>query len=436
MRFFVLFFAFMVSYFYVSGQEVNADSLLLLNVTNEFALIDTNMVIKNIGDNVAVAGHAGHQYFPPINFNRRELSSKSISSFLSDIHGMKSNMDNLNRRLSWLDRISFSGLVDAFYIYDFALPANHVRQPFFSVYNRANEVNLNLALFSIAYRDDRARATVSFMAGTYANDNLISTPYTSKNIYEASIGFKITKKKNIWIDAGVFSSHIGLESPLNQYNWTLTRSILADNVPYFEAGAKVTYQSPNNKWQIQGLWLNGWQQIYKNIGSQLPSFGHAITFTPSSKITFCSSSFLGTIGADSSFRALHDAYMIYQIFPKWGLIIEHMVGDNANMKDYSKNSFFQAVTIINRYVLTHKWAMATRLEYVHDKNNTFIPVAQSTSNGFQVWGCSFNTDYYICKNIMYRMEVRYLNSKDKIFVLNNEPSNSNVFLSSALIAFF
>ena len=36
---------------------------------------------------------------------------------------------------------------------------------------------------------------------------------------------------NLWLDAGIFVSHIGLESANSRDNLTLTRSIMADNSP-------------------------------------------------------------------------------------------------------------------------------------------------------------------------------------------------------------
>ena len=73
------------------------------------------------------------------------------------------------------------------------------------------------------------------------------------------------------ITAGIFTSHIGFESAVSKDCWTLTRSILADNSPYYESGARLTYTSNNNKWLISALALNGWQRIQRPAGNSLMS---------------------------------------------------------------------------------------------------------------------------------------------------------------------
>ena len=42
-------------------------------------------------------------------------------------------------------------------------------------------------------------ARIAFMAGTYSNANLAIEEGVLKNIFEAYIRVKISKKKNIWI---------------------------------------------------------------------------------------------------------------------------------------------------------------------------------------------------------------------------------------------
>ena len=84
------------------------------------------------------------------------------------------------------------------------------------------------------------RANLALMAGTYAQDNLSAEQDALKLINEANVGFKISKTKNIWIDAGIMPSHIGWESAIGKDNMNLTRSLAAENSPYFETGAKIS----------------------------------------------------------------------------------------------------------------------------------------------------------------------------------------------------
>jgi len=128
--------------------------------------------------------------------------------------------------------VQLSAYIETYYGYDFSNPDDHNRPDFLYSYDRHNEVNINLAYIQAAYLNDGVRGTFALMTGTYAAANLAAEPGIARNIFEANAGVKISKKKNVWVDAGVFASHIGFESAVGAKCWTMTRSILADNSPY------------------------------------------------------------------------------------------------------------------------------------------------------------------------------------------------------------
>src|SRR5262245_44373421 len=101
--------------------------------------------------------------------------------------------------------LSFSGFVEAYYSYDFNKPADNNRPWFLYSHNRHNEFNVNLAFVKGSYNSDMIRANIALAVGTYMNANYAAEPGVLKNIYEANVGVKILKTKNIWIDGGIFS---------------------------------------------------------------------------------------------------------------------------------------------------------------------------------------------------------------------------------------
>jgi len=109
------------------------------------------------------------------------------------------------------------------------------------------------------------------------NANYATEPGILGNLYESNVGIKLSGSNNLWLDVGVFSSHIGFESAVGKSNWTLTRSLAAENTPYFESGAKISYTSDNDNWFVSVLILNGWQHIKPVEGNTLPAFGTQIT---------------------------------------------------------------------------------------------------------------------------------------------------------------
>lgn len=332
--------------------------------------------------------------------------------------------------------LTISGYVETYYSYDFGNPSDHNRPGFVYSHNRHNEVNLNLGFIKAAYATDKVRANLALMTGTYANANLAAEPRVLKNIFEANAGVKISKKKNLWVDAGIFASHIGFESAIGKDCWNLTRSIMADNTPYYESGVKISYTSGNEKWFLSGLILNGWQRIQRVNGNNTPAFGHQVTFKPNSKVTLNSSSFVGSDTPDSTrqMRYFHNFYGQFQLTEKLGMILGFDIGAQQKSKGSRDYNVWYNPNLIVKFSPNKKVSVAARCEYYSDANGVII--STGTLNGFQTYGYSLNLDYQIMNNVVWRIEGRGFTSKDKIFTLNDNPSSQNYFLTTALAISF
>jgi hypothetical protein len=117
--------------------------------------------------------------------------------------------------------LTISGFADVFYVYDFNQTLGTERQPFLFNHNRHNEFNLNLGFVKLGLEHSKYEANLALQTGTYANDNYAAEPGLLKNIFEANVGVSLNKKNNLWINAGVFASHIGFESAISTDNWTM-----------------------------------------------------------------------------------------------------------------------------------------------------------------------------------------------------------------------
>jgi hypothetical protein len=311
-----------------------------------------------------------------------------------------------------------SGYAEVYYSYDFNKPVNNSKPQFIYSHNRSNEVNLNLGFLKGAYSSDWVRANLSFAAGTYITANYASEPDGLKNIYEANIGIRLSKKNNLWLDAGIMPSHIGWEGAVSKDDWTLTRSIAADNSPYFESGVKIGYTSKNEKWYLSVLILNGWQRIHRVNGNSTPAFGTQIIYKPSAKIIINSSTFSGNDKPDSvkQMRYFHDFYSIIQITGQLGITLGFDIGWEKRLLTNKWNNWFTP-TLILRYTLGSKWAIAGRVEYFNDVKQVIIYTG--TINGCHLYGASLNVDKLICNNVWWRNELKTLNSKNAIFQKGN-----------------
>lgn len=330
-----------------------------------------------------------------------------------------------------------SGYAEVYYQYDFNNPENNTRPGFVYSHNRNNEVNLNLGFVKANYETERLRANIALGVGTYMNSNYAAEPGVLKNVYEANVGVKISKNKNLWIDAGVMPSHIGFESAVSKDCFTLTRSMLADNSPYFESGAKISYTSDSGKWFVSGLVLNGWQRIQRVDGNSTVAFGHQLTYKPNDKIILNSSSFIGNDKPDSirQMRYFHNLYGSFQISKKFALITGFDIGAEQNAKGSEQYNVWYSPVVIAKYSPAEKLSFAVRGEYYQDKNG--VIVSTGTEKGFQTFGYSMNVDYWILPNLVWRTEVKNLNSKDQIFFnRDNELRKNNLSAVTSLAVSF
>ena len=335
-----------------------------------------------------------------------------------------------------IPKILFSGYAEIFYNFDFNQPDHHIRQPFLYTYNRHNEFNLSLGVVKANYTTENMRANLALMAGTYAQDNLSAEQDALKLINEANVGFRISKKKNIWIDVGIMPSHIGWESAIGKDNMNLTRSLAAENSPYFETGAKISYTSDNGKLFLSGLILNGWQRIARPDGNQTLAFGHQVTYKFSDNYSLNSSSFIGNDKSkdDKRMRYFHDLYSNFSIGEKWSGIAGFDIGAEQNAKGSEKYNMWYSPNLLLSYAVTEKTKIGGRAEYYNDENGVII--GTTTPNGFQTFGFSLNVDHVIQKNILWRTEARSFSSKDAIFMKDGLPENTNVFITTSISAWF
>lgn len=327
--------------------------------------------------------------------------------------------------------LNISGFLDVFYVYDFNQPQGTERQPFLFNHNRHNEFNLNLGFVKLGLEHSKYRANFALQTGTYSNDNYAAEPGLLKNIFEANVGLSLNKKNNLWLDAGILHSHIGFESAISMDNMTLTRSLLAENFPYFLTGVKLTF-NPNDKWEIAGLIVNGWQRIQRLQGNSLPSFGTQINFSPTEKITLNWSTFIGTDDPDTTrrMRYFNNFYGQFQPIKKFGLIAGFDFGTQQRIKGSSDYDFWFSPVIIGQFAINKTWKTAIRAEYYQDETGIIIPT--STPNGFKTTGLSLNLDYSPTQNIICRLEGRWLNSKDNIFETKTTPTNNNFIIGTSI----
>jgi len=326
-----------------------------------------------------------------------------------------------------------TGYAETYYSYDFNKPLANTKAPFLYSFNRNNEVSLNLGFIKAAFTSDRLRANLALGTGTYMNANLAAEPGVLKNVYEANAGIKISRNRDLWIDAGIFTSHIGFESAIGKDCWNLTRSIPAENSPYYESGVKISYNSPNQQWFLSALLLNGWQHIQRPDGNTTPSVGTQVTYKPSDKVVLNYSTFIGNDKPDSlrQMRYFNDFYGIFMLDGKWAVTAGLDYGLEQKAKGSRSMNTWYAPILLIRFAPDDKNTLAARTEYYSDPNGVIVPAG--TPNGFKIFGWSVNYDRQIIPGAVWRIEVRNFNGKDNYFVKTDRSFTSNdMFITTSL----
>jgi hypothetical protein len=156
------------------------------------------------------------------------------------------------------------------------LPNGFVQFP--TLEPRKDQFSLNMALISLAYASSKMRGNITLHYGDVPES---SWPATFNLIQEANGGFKLFK--DLWLDAGFFKTHIGIESFQPRENIASSMSIMNYYDPYFLSGVKLTY-SMGPKLRLMGGVFNGYNEYLDNNRNK--AFGFTAIYNASDKLTF------------------------------------------------------------------------------------------------------------------------------------------------------
>jgi hypothetical protein len=329
--------------------------------------------------------------------------------------------------------VRFSGYAEVYYAYDLSRPSSGVRPDFLYNHKRHNEVNLNLGVIRAEYARENVRAALGLMAGTYVQYNLAAEPSALRNIHEARVGLRLSRTRDVWVDAGILPSHIGFESAIGLDCMTLTRSIVAENSPYYEAGAMVSYK-PNKRLLIAGLLLNGWQRIQREPGNQRPAFGTQLKYDNEEGTVLNWSTFVGSMGADSvgEWRFFNNFYAQVE-GANSGMVLGMDLGFQQSRysgSDTEEVEGWLTMVGIYRARVVRQWWMVGRIEYFFDDRAV-------VTSGLTTLGASLGVDLRLNERASWRLEGRFFGAPDAQFRdVNGASSQTNLAITTALCVKF
>jgi hypothetical protein len=341
-------------------------------------------------------------------------------------------------------KVTFGGFVDAYYAWDFGRPTSFDRSfaggtVFTTQPARHNEFNVNLAFVEAKLDAPRVRGRLALQAGTSVQSNYsgepgngqVSGPSLARHLQEAFAGVKLGD--NLWIDGGIFYSHMGMESWASRDNPTYTRSLVAEYSPYYSSGVRFIWQASSQLTAHLHI-VNGWQNISENNSGK--GAGLRLDYAPSASTSVSYYNFF-TDEAGNRLRTFNGVGAKVAS-GKTTLLGQLDFGTQAKSASDGGSVSWYGFTAIGRFQMTPSVAFSGRVERYDDEDQVIIATGTQeggTPNGpVRANGGSIGLDIAPHGRLLWRTELRGFSNKSAIFPDGDTrvPRKGNTFVVSSL----
>lgn len=315
-------------------------------------------------------------------------------------------------------KVTFGAFINGYYAYDFNRPPN-IDRSYTTQPARHNEFNVNLAYVEARIDGARVHGRLALQAGTSVQSNYAGEPTIgavsgstlSRHIQEAFAGYRVADK--LWINGGIFFSHIGNETWISRDDWTYSRSFVADFTPYYETGLRALWQA-TPALTVTAVVVNGWQNISETNSDK--AIGIRLDYALSPRATVSYDNFIGNEQPDSlpsRLRIFNEALLKAQVTRALGVELTADYGLERHASGNGSNAFYIGAAVA-RYALNPKLALNGRVEYFSDRNGILTSVPAG-ADGFHSGGASLGINVVPQPRFLWRTELRGFNARDKIF---------------------
>lgn len=340
-------------------------------------------------------------------------------------------------------KVTFGGFVDSYYAYDFGRPPTLDRSfaggaTFTTQPARHNEFNVNLAYVEAVLAGPRVRGRLAIQAGTSVQSNygaepsvgVISGASLQRLLQEAYAGYQVTP--SLWVDGGIFYSHMGMESWASKDNLTYTRSLTAEYSPYYSSGVRAIWTvTPQLTAHLHVV--NGWQNISETNTDK--GAGLRFDYNPSSTVSL---SYYNVFNGETGGRLRTFNGVGAKLTPtsRLTLLGQFDIGSIEGTDGVASSNWY-GFTAMARASLTDKVALVGRVERFDDEDQ--VNIATGLSDPFQGNGFSLGLDVMPHPKFLWRMEVRGFSNDNPVFPDGSDPNNvrsGSVFAVSSFSLIF
>ncbi len=333
--------------------------------------------------------------------------------------------------VNFFRKVEVSGLVDAYFTYNFNKPATSTFTPLRNFDVRHNQFSValvELALAKPVAADDRVGFRFDLNYGQVA-EIFNADPVDGNalvNVQQAYLSYLAPVGSGLTFEIGKFVTPIGTEPTESNLNNNYSRAFLYALGPYYHTGARIAY-SVNSKVTLGAMLVNGWNSTGDaNSGK---SFGASATIVASPKVTFIQNILVGPEQTDNAddVRTYSDTNLALTLNDKTTAGLNYVYAADS-VADEGVN--WQGLALYFRRQLTDVFAVSPRLEFFDDKDGFVTGTGQSLKE-FTLTG-----EFKSPQGLIFRAEYRRDWSDQDYFVKDGlAVNNQNTFTLGFVYAF-
>ncbi len=277
---------------------------------------------------------------------------------------------------------------------------------------KANQFSINLAALDVSLDPKPVGFHVVAVAGTGTDvvHAAEAHPNDVRNVYQASVSYKLDAGRGILFELGIQPSHIGYEVFFSKDNPNYTRGWMGEFSPYYQTGLKVA-TSFDDHWSGQLWLLNGWQNIEDNNNAK--GFGTQVAYATDSVGLTLNTLFGPELPDDTShWRSFVDFVGTLKISEKVNVAASLDLGEQRRpglpparwqgaslwLRTLLSNSSSSSPSSLTSSPVS---ALAARVEYFHDPDNGITGLAQT------LWEGTLTFEYRPHPQLILKLEGRY-----------------------------
>jgi hypothetical protein len=312
--------------------------------------------------------------------------------------------------------VSFSGLVDTYYTFNFANDAASLNgrgntpvptKPFgFYPFNPSdNSFTLGLAKLGASITAGDVSGNIVLMYGESATALSLGDGVGDLHLMAANV----TYTKDKWaFTFGKFMTWVGNEVVETNANMNYSRSILFYGIPLFHTGLSIAV-TPDDQFGATLFVTNGWNTQYSYFGANFgeKTFGLQLKFNPAeSNLGIVLNGAYGPepYGAGGLPTLIGEAIFTYQASEQFTVAADLQMG--MQTPESGDSASYIGAALYGKLALENGWGIALRLENVIDNGTTLLLSEGTTDMAAEYREVTLTVENQITPNMLARLEGR------------------------------